>query len=132
MTTDDNHTTRLNVSLPETHATHVLSIEFFYAGKTYPVNMNKLPFMIGREEQTCDLVIDSPMTSRNHCSIEIRENQLGLLDKSTNGTFVKLGRSDSVFIRNEFCPLVGQGYIKLGEALSLDDPQLLMFKVVSR
>ena len=71
--------------------------------------------MIGREEQSCDLVIDSPMTSRNHCSIEIRENQLGLLDKSTNGTFVKLGRSDSVFIRNEFCPLVGQGYIKLGK-----------------
>ncbi|MEY4589671.1 MAG: hypothetical protein RL497_1747 [Pseudomonadota bacterium] len=131
MSHDDN-TTRLNVSLPETHAQHILSIEFFYAGKKYPVNMNKLPFMIGREEQSCDLVIDGAMISRNHCSIEIRENQLGLMDKSTNGTFVKLGRAESVFIRNEFCPLAGQGYIKLGEALSLDDAQLLMFKVVSR
>lgn len=131
MTSEDDHITRLNVSLPETHATHIISMEFFYAGTKYPVNMNALPFMIGREEQSCHLIIDGPMISRNHCSIEIRENQLGLMDKSRNGTFVKLGRAESVFIRNEFCPLAGQGYIKLGEALNLNDPLLLMFKVIS-
>ena len=88
--------------------------------------------MIGREQQTCDLTIEGPLISRNHCSIEIRDNQLGLMDKSTNGTVVKLGRAESVFVRNEFCPLVGQGCIKLGETLELNDPDLLMFKVIFR
>lgn len=130
--TNDSFTTRLNASLPGTSSAQILSVEFFYRGKSYPVNMQKLPFMIGREESSCDLVIQGPMISRNHCSLEIRDNQLGLLDKSTNGTFVKLGRADSVFVRNEFCPLVGQGYIKLGEKLAMEDPDLLMFKVLSR
>lgn len=130
--TDESYTTRLNSALPNANSSQLLSIEFFFRGKSFPVNINKLPFMIGREQQTCDLTIEGPLISRNHCSIEIRDNQLGLMDKSTNGTVVKLGRAESVFVRNEFCPLVGQGYIKLGETLELDDPNLLMFKVIFR
>ncbi len=129
---NNTHTTLLNSQLQADNNAQQLTVEFFYRGRRYPVNVAKLPFMIGRDASSCDLLIDGPMISRHHCSVEIRDGQLGILDRSTNGTMVKLGRVDSVFVRNEFCPLVGQGYMKLGEALNLDDPQLLMFKVALR
>jgi hypothetical protein len=61
----------------------------------------------------------------------MRDHQVGLLDTSTNGTFVRPGRAESVFIHNEYYPLVGQGTIKLGQRIDLEDPELLLYKVVT-
>lgn len=104
-------------------------LDLFYRGRNISLPEDKLPFCVGREK-TCDLVIDNEWVSRAHCTFQMRDGQIGLLDNSTNGTFVLTGRSESVRVKNNFYPLVGQGYIKLGDQINLDDPELMLFKVI--
>jgi pSer/pThr/pTyr-binding forkhead associated (FHA) protein len=45
--------------------------------------------VIGRDGRVCQLVIDDPMVSSEHCAITYREGKLQIYDlASTNGTFV--------------------------------------------
>lgn len=104
-------------------------LDIFYRGQNYSLAECDLPFHVGREK-TCDLILENELVSRVHCTFQIRDGQLGLLDKSTNGTFVMTGRAESVRVKDNFYPLVGQGYIKLGDKISLDDPDLMLFKVI--
>lgn len=104
-------------------------LDIFYRGQNFSLPESELPFCVGREK-TCDIVVENELVSRTHCTFEIQDGQLGLLDKSTNGTFVMTGRSESVRVKDRFYPLVGQGYIKLGDRISLDDPDLMLFKVI--
>ena len=142
---NDSITTVLNADSQNDFSAQASHVELLFRGRQYSVGREDLPFKIGRDAQSCDLVINSDLVSRNHCSIELRGNQIGLLDNSTNGTCVQvgrggrqrrrvrvqqLGRGDGLFIRNSFYPLVGQGYIKTGESVDLADPDLILFKVV--
>jgi pSer/pThr/pTyr-binding forkhead associated (FHA) protein len=55
-------------------------------GKTIPINGSK--FLIGRDEK-CQLRPASPMVSKRHCLLFIRDNKLFVQDLgSTNGTLV--------------------------------------------
>lgn len=127
---NDSITTVLNADSQNDFSAQASHVELLFRGRQYSVGREDLPFKIGRDAQSCDLVINSDLVSRNHCSIELRGNQIGLLDNSTNGTCVQVGRGDGLFIRNSFYPLVGQGYIKTGESVDLADPDLILFKVV--
>ena len=104
-------------------------LDIFYRGKNHSLAECDLPFYVGREK-TCDLILENELVSRVHCTFQIRDGQLGLLDQSTNGTFVMTGRAESVRVKDNFYPLVGQGYIKLGDKIALDDPDLMLFKVI--
>lgn len=122
--------TELNSKTDVAPGTHFKSIEVFHNGKEASFKPGDLPVNIGRDPDSCQLVTQNTMASRLHCSIEIRNNQPGLLDKSTNGTWIKLGRSESVHVRNDFYPLVGQGTIKPGENITTDDRNTILFKVI--
>lgn len=104
-------------------------LDLFYRGQNLSLSETELPFCVGREKN-CDMVIENELVSRTHCTFKVHDGQLGLLDRSTNGTFVMTGRSESVRVKDSFYPLVGQGYIKLGDRINLDDPDLMLFKVI--
>ncbi|TQV78209.1 FHA domain-containing protein [Exilibacterium tricleocarpae] len=131
MSTESSSTTTvLNTDSQHDMSAQATHIELFFRGRQYAIERQDLPFKIGRDPQSCDLVINNDLVSRNHCTIEFRGRQIGLLDRSTNGTCVQVGRTDGLFIRDNFYPLAGQGYIKLGENIDLADPDLILFKVL--
>ncbi len=114
------------VNSPATH------IELFYQGKELSFGKDDLPIRLGRDENTCDLVVNSEVASRIHCSIEVKDNQIGLVDCSTNGTFLKLGRNESFVVKETFYPLIGQGNIKLGEQLDSEMKDSILFRMVTK
>ncbi len=131
MSEDKTFATRLNTNSARVEIVNYQRIELFYQGKLTVVKKEELPFYFGRDNSVCDLVITGDTVSRKHCVLQMRDHQIGLLDTSTNGTFVKPGRAESIFIHNDYYPLVGQGAIRLGHKIELDDPDVLLYKVVT-
>ncbi|MFA7554720.1 MAG: FHA domain-containing protein [Spongiibacteraceae bacterium] len=105
-------------------------LELFYRGEEVKIALTDLPFVLGRDSDQCQLVIDHLKASRQHCTLTLQDNQVGLLDKSTNGTSLQIGRASSIMIKNGFYPLTGQGYIQLGKTISANDPDLICYKMV--
>ncbi|MET0680449.1 MAG: FHA domain-containing protein, partial [Burkholderiales bacterium] len=68
---------------------------------------------LGRDA-ACDIVVADSKTSRQHARIEKRRDKFVLVDHSSNGTFVKLGREAEVCLRREELMLRGRGRIGLG------------------
>lgn len=114
------------VNSPATH------IELFFHGKEMSFCKSDLPIALGRDDELCDLVVSIDVASRVHCSIEVHDNQIGLLDKSTNGTFIRIGRNESFVIKESFYPLIGQGNIKLGEQFNNDETDIIYFRMVTK
>lgn len=104
-------------------------IELFHQGKEYRYTREQLPISIGRDASMCGITCASTMTSRKHCTLEVQDNQIGIRDSSTNGTYIKIGRSDSILIKNSFYPLSSQGHISLGEPIDLSLPEILHFRI---
>lgn len=71
--------------------------------------------LLGRHED-CDVVIDSQVASREHCTIEWRHNDFLVRDHSTNGSYVSLAaRNVEVLVHNESMDLPEEGAIAVGE-----------------
>ena len=110
-------------------ATH---IDIFYKGEELTFSKEELPIILGRDEDSCQIVVNTNVVSRHHCSIEVQDNQIGLSDNSTNGTFLEIGRSDSFVVKGKFYPLVGQGKIRLGAAITSDTNDIIYYRAVSK
>jgi len=110
-------------------ATH---IEVFFQGKEMSFSKDNLPIKLGRDKTSCDIVIDSNVVSRVHCIIEVRDSQIGLVDMSTNGTFIHIGRNETFLIKSTFYPLIGQGNIKLGEEIDRNETNMIYFRMVTK
>lgn len=131
MQDDKTFATRLNSRLENASGPKVLRVELFFQGKLFSVETSDLPFYLGRDETACDFVVVDSTISRRHCVLQLRGQQIGLLDTSTNGTFVQAGRSNPLQIHNEFYPLSGKGTLRMGRTIEADDPELIHFKVVT-
>ncbi len=71
-------------------------------------------FVIGRGA-TCDLVIPrAALASREHAKIEFKRGKFVLVDQSTNGTYIRTGEGNLVYLRREEMQLWRQGVISLG------------------
>jgi class 3 adenylate cyclase len=63
----------------------------------------------------CNLVIASNRASRNHCTIERRQDKFVLADQSTNGTYVTAEASTEILLQREEFRLGEHGWITFGE-----------------
>ena len=86
---------------------------------------------IGRDD-ACDLTIDATFASRSHLNLEFRRGKFVLVDHSTNGTYIKLNNQNNIFIRREELPLIGEGYISLGEDYKKENTTNIYFSVMQR
>lgn len=132
MAEDKTFATRLNSVPPRKEEVRFDRIELFYQGNLIVVKLDSLPFYLGRDHSVSDLAVTGDTVSRKHCVFQLRDSQIGLLDTSTNGTYVRPGRAESICIHNEYYPLVGQGAIKLGQKMDVDDTDVLFYKVVTK
>jgi pSer/pThr/pTyr-binding forkhead associated (FHA) protein len=107
-------------------------IELFFKGSEYSLKRDDLPLTAGRDLESCAFVTDNTTASRKHCTLEVKDGQVGIRDHSTNGTYIKIGRAETVLIKNSFYPLISQGNISFGEPINLESKEILYFRVISK
>jgi len=107
---------------------NIAPLEIRYQNFQENVSADSLPMLIGRGAQ-CDLVVDSPLASRNHAVIKYNRGKFILMDQSTNGTYVRSKDGRQFYLRRENLPLSGSGVISLGEQIVEGDDHLIYFKV---
>lgn len=92
-----------------------------HAGNEITLDDSQGPFSLGREN-VCGLVATGHKVSRLHAAIEFKGNRFLLIDRSTNGTFVKFGKEPEIRLHRQELALRGKGLI--GLAGSTYDPNV--------
>ena len=114
-----------------TQATVSIVLKFNGEERFYTDSDISSAISIGRDE-SCDITIDATFASRSHVNLEYRRGKFVLVDHSTNGTYVKMNKQDDIFIRREELPLIGEGYISLGEDYKAENTTNIYFSVMQK
>lgn len=85
------------------------------------------PFSIGRDPAS-SLVIETEWVSRNHSLIEWKRGYFMFADRSTNGSWLRIGDDDELFVHRDETHLRRSGSISLGQVHQLDDSDLVWFQ----
>lgn len=91
----------------------------------------KRPVLIMGRSESCDLMINEKMASRQHVRIELRRDKFFIVDQSTNGTHVIIGDNPEEFLRREEAPLISDGRISLGKGFSENPGEVVEFKLIA-
>lgn len=121
-----DNATRMHSSIHGGSAGGALLLSMFYNGNEFNVKANSPGFLIGRDAH-CDLTVNSSFSSRVHAHIEYRRGKFVLVDKSTNGTYISMGKKQDVYLRREELPLVGVGMIGLGESANNENQHIIRY-----
>lgn len=97
-----------------------------YRDQTFELTPTSQPFTLGRDPGS-SLVIDAEWVSRNHAMIEYKRGYYMLADRSTNGTWVKLGEDDELRLHRDEIHLRKAGTISLGQAVAANVADVLKF-----
>ncbi|GAA0710191.1 adenylate/guanylate cyclase domain-containing protein [Dokdonella soli] len=84
-------------------------------------------FSIGRDP-TSSLVVETEWVSRNHALIEWKRGYFMLADRSTNGTWLKIGDDEELLLHRDETHLRRSGTISFGQAHPLDSSDLTYFQ----
>lgn len=84
-------------------------------------------FSIGRDPAS-SLMVETEWVSRNHALIEWKRGYFMLADRSTNGTWLKIGDDDELLVHRDETHLRRSGTISLGLAHQPDDANLVYFQ----
>ena len=98
-----------------------------YRGRVVELDEASEPFTLGRDASN-DLVIEADWISRNHAMIEYKRGHFMLSDRSTNGTYIKLGDDDELHLHRDEFHLRRTGTISLGQTLTLNQEHVLYFQ----
>lgn len=85
------------------------------------------PFSIGRDPAS-SLVVETEWVSRNHALIEWKRGYFMLADRSTNGTWLRIGDDDELLVHRDETHLRRSGSISLGQAHQADVADLVYFQ----
>lgn len=92
--------------------------------------ITKDSFMMGRGKEN-DLVVKHRKVSREHAYIEFGRETFVLVDQSTNGTFLRIGSDEKIFLHREQVHLRKKGTISLGQDMDDDNAEIIYFTCVS-
>ena len=81
-----------------------------YQGHQFELKATDMPFVIGRS-QNANLTVDYKMASREHCTLDYSRGKFVLIDKSTNGSYLKAEDRQPIYLRREETALRQQGVI---------------------
>lgn len=98
-----------------------------YRGQLIEISEASPPFGLGRDPSNA-LVIDNEWVSRNHATIEFQRGFFVVTDRSTNGTYVRLGEDDEIRLHRDSIQLRKNGAISLGQATEKDPNSALYFQ----
>jgi len=97
-----------------------------YRDQVIELTIESEPFTLGREAGN-GLTVAADWVSRTHAMIEYKRGHFVLSDRSTNGTWVKLGPDDELRLNRDEVHLRKSGTISLGKGMALNADQLVHF-----
>ncbi len=104
------------------------SVTVRFGDKTIEVKDVSPPFTMGRDRSN-DLIIDDEWISRNHASIEYRKGYFVLVDRSTNGTYLKIDGEEELRVHRDEVHLRRFGIVSLGQlSENRSEEQLVRFE----
>lgn len=106
------------------------TLELKVAGQLLTIDHSSENLSIGRSEEN-DLPIPSDRASRKHAYIECVQGQFLLTDQSTNGTFIRKGTRNPLFVRRETVVLEGSGMIGIGCLPEDGDRNVIHFALIA-
>jgi hypothetical protein len=98
-----------------------------YRGQVLELDALSPPFTLGRDA-TSSLCVDAEWVSRNHAMIEYKRGYFMISDRSTNGTWVKLGDDDELRLHRDEVHLRKTGSISLGQTVALNPDHVVYFQ----
>jgi adenylate cyclase len=99
-----------------------------YRQQIATINEQHKSVVLGREN-TCGIVINSNLASRQHARIELSFNKFTIVDLSSNGTYVRFSNGQVIHLAHEEIVLHRSGTISLGEPFSDNPTNLIEFIV---
>lgn len=103
-------------------------LQLNYRNTELTVNAARPSISIGRDEKA-DIVIADRSASRMHARIELRRDKFVLVDTSSNGSFVTIGKETEIPLRREEIVLRESGTISLGHPYKKEPEQSISFSV---
>ena len=103
------------------------SLMLRFKSQAFEVDELSPPFTIGRDAGNT-LVIETEWVSRNHAMIEWKRGHFMLSDRSTNGTWVRIGDEEEIFVHRDEVRLRRGGTLSIGQAHQIDSPDLVTFQ----
>lgn len=122
---DISHVTTVQRIVQFTKNKRVL-LKLRFADREFQIDELSDPFTLGREEGH-SLTIESDWVSRDHAMIEWKKGHFILSDRSTNGSWVKIGNEELLVHRDAF-HLRRAGTISLGQSHAAEDGNLVHFE----
>jgi len=95
------------------------------------LDMTRPIIRLGRHPDA-DVAVHDLRCSRQHATIERRLDRIVLVDRSTNGTFVRLGDHDEIWVRHRAFELAGSGQLSLGASSAEPGAAIVKFQVDRR
>jgi len=98
-----------------------------YRGQVLEMDALSQPFTLGRDTAS-SLIVEAEWVSRNHAMIEYKRGYFVISDRSTNGTYVKVGDADELRLHRDEVHLRKSGTISLGQTIALNPDHVLLFQ----
>ncbi len=98
-----------------------------HRGRLIELNEDSPPFRMGRDPGN-ELVVDAEWVSRYHALIEYKKGHFVLTDRSTNGTYVRLGDDEELRLHRDEIHLRKGGTVSMGQPLALNAEDVVYFQ----
>lgn len=102
-----------------------------HKNRQFIIDSKRNSFLLGRSDQN-DLIVADEKVSRNHAAVQYRNGKYFLVDRSTNGTYIKTESKELFSLRKDELLLRGRGVISLGQAVSKSNADLIYYAGVPR
>jgi adenylate cyclase len=115
---------------PLTKATEIVgpTLQLSHRGKVVTLDGASASFTIGRSPINA-LQIEADWVSRTHALIEFKRGHFVVYDRSTNGTYVKLGEDDELHLHGDELHIRKAGTISLGRVSATNADDVIRFEV---
>jgi len=100
-----------------------------YRGQVFELGPTSEPFSLGRDPAS-SVVIDAEWVSRNHALIEYKRGYFMIADRSTNGTWVKLGDDEELRLHRDEIHLRKAGTVSLGQSVAINQQDIVYFQCI--
>ncbi|MFY2764768.1 adenylate/guanylate cyclase domain-containing protein [Arenimonas sp. MALMAid1274] len=97
-----------------------------HRGQTVELKPESEPFAMGREPSN-HLTVEADWVSRTHATIEYKRGHFMIADRSTNGTYVRIGEDDEQKVHRDELHLRKSGTISLGQSFGVNTGDIIYF-----
>jgi class 3 adenylate cyclase len=103
-------------------------LQLCHRGKLIRLDGASGSFTMGRSAINA-LQIEADWVSRTHALIEFKRGHFVVSDRSTNGTYVKLGEDDELLLRRDELHMRKTGIISLGREAAINADDVIRFEI---